>query len=197
MVILGVAALVVGGGTGAFVTKNVTSDEVKTDTTTVTEMKTVTVPADGETETEDVLASVGLEELGEEEDVGFDVSATFENRTIGRNTYADAVMVEVYPDSSLALPIQTKGRFSTMHFVVGIDAEAECPRSEATVSVEDQDGRVLWGPRTATISKPITETIPISRPLQVMLVQHTNETESSCDGGWTQVSWGDVNFQTG
>jgi hypothetical protein len=193
MVVLGVAALVVGGGTGAYVTKNVTSEP---EPATVTRAKTVTVPAE-EPITEAQApspATVGLSELEEEEDV--ESLGYVENRYVGRQSYADAVMVEVFPDQPEQVAILTKGRFSTMHFVVGIDAEAICPRSKATVSIEDQDGRTMWGPRTATISKPITETISIASPLQVYLVQHTKETDRSCEGGWTQVSWGDVTFQS-
>jgi hypothetical protein len=199
MVALGVITLIVGligGGTIVSVTNN----SPKEVTDTVTDVKTETVTVTGVDETEELEpGSVGLEELNEEEDVEFEVAASFGNRTIGRTTYTNAVTGGIYADGSgfSQLPIFTKGRFDSMHFAVGIDAEATCPRARGTVSVEDQVGRVLWGPRDVSINQPVIETVSIPRPLQVVLVQRSNETESSCDYGVAEISWGDVTFAAG
>ena len=186
----------VGGGTVVSVTgsSRETSQETVTKTATVTE----TVEADPPTlgsETES--PAVGLEALNEEEDVQFDVAAEFGNRNIGGQTYGDAVTGDVYADGSglPRLTILTGARFSSMHFVVGIDAEAECPRALASVSVEDESGQILWGPAQVAITGPITRTVTIPKPIQVVLVQRSDETESSCDYGEAQVSWGAVSFR--
>jgi len=163
---------------------------------TVIETVTVTAPAEAATEGE---APIGLEALNEEEAVGFDTFAELGNRNIGGEDYSNAVTMEIYPEGAGTphLPIFTKGRFSTMTFTVGIDAEAECPKASAAVSVTDQDGRPLWGPRTATISKPISEEIEIPRPIQINLVQRSEQTESACINGLAEVSWGGVTFGSG
>lgn len=203
MVALGIVTLVVGfvgGGTVVSVTNDSTNAAKKPRTVTATQTVTETVESDGGNGAPQLgAASVGLEELSEEEDVEYDVYATLGNRSIGRTTYTNAVTGEIYSDGSgmAQVIIFTKGRFSSMHFVVGIDAEATCPRARAAVSVEDQVGRVLWGPKEVSISSPITETVSIPRPLQVVLVQRSNETESSCDGGKAEVSWGDLTFMSG
>jgi hypothetical protein len=194
-----VAALsfLVGGGTGFFTSNSTTSAP---EPTTVTQQTTVTATetvseAEGEDAVEFGSATTGLEELDEGENVDGSTYSTFGNRSIGRKVYGDAVLVEVWPGEREDLTIFTKGRFSAMHFVVGIDAEAECPSSRAVVSIEDESGRVLWGPKEVGIRNPVTRSIPIPRPLQVILVQRSNETESACEGGIVSVSWGDVYFQ--
>jgi hypothetical protein len=189
---------VIGGGTVVSVTGSSGGKPPKT--VTVTEMSTVTEAAEAEDPTSEPdaeSASVGLEALNEEEKVEFDVAAEFGNRNIGGQTYGDAVTGDIYADGSglPQLTILTGARFSSMHFVVGIDAEAECSRARASVSVENESGRVLWGPAEVSISQPVARTIAIPKPLQVVLVQRSNETESSCDYGEAEVSWGAVSFR--
>lgn len=198
--LIAVASFAIGGGTGFFTSNSTTGSS----TTTVTEPTTVTAT---ETVAESELAgapepgsaSQGLEELYEGEDVDAHAYATFGNRSIGRKVYGDGVVIEVWPGESedADLTIYSKGRFSSMHFVVGVDAEAVCPGSRAVVSVEDERGRVLWGPKEVGITDSVSRTISIPRPLQVVLVQRSNETESACESGIVEVSWGDVYFQEG
>lgn len=193
------ASFLVGGGTGFFTSSSTTGSSkptTVTESTTVTATETVGgaesagTPGPGS-------ATVGLEELYEGEDVDAYSYATFGNRNIERKVYGDAVLIEVWPGESeeADLTIYAKGRFSSMHFVVGIDAEASCPGSRAVASIEDERGRVLWGPKEVGITDSVTRSISIPRPLQVVLVQRSNETESACEGGYAEVSWGDVYFQ--
>lgn len=192
MVAVGVAGLLVGGGV-TYITNNFAPEETKT----VTEMETVTVAPT--TEPEIQPGDIGLEQLYEEEDVEYEEEAEFGNRNIGGQSYTDAVTGGVYAAGSgfSELTVFTKGRFSSVQFVVGIDAEASCQRARAFVSIEDQDGQVLWGPVEVGISDPITKTLSIPESLQVIFVQRSAETESACDYGMAQVSWGDVTFQAG
>jgi hypothetical protein len=185
-----------GGGTVVYVAggKDRPAAVTQTETVTVTEPPPPEEPAPEEAET-----SVGLEQLEEEEDVEFDVAAEFGNRNIGGESYNDAVTGLVYSDGSglAELTIRSGGRFSSMHFVVGIDADAECSEARANVSVENESGQPLWGPKPVSIGNPIEQTLSIPNPLQVVLVQRSRETESSCNSGEAHVSWGAVTFQEG
>ena len=140
---------------------------------------------------------VGLETLREEEDVIFDVHASYENRRIGTEAYENSVTGNLYPDGSGMEPLTviTAGRFSSVHFIVGIDAETVCPKAAANVSIEDQNGVALWGPVEVDIDDPVTESVPIEGTVQIDLVHHSRETEGSCNLGETQVTWGDVTFK--
>lgn len=185
----------VGGGTVVYVTGGAGGERDASPGTVKT--TTVTEPSVEPPEAE--AASIGLEELEGEEKVEFDVAAEFGTRNIGGQSYNDAVTGEIYADGSglSRLPIFTDGRFSSMHLVVGIDADSECPRARASVSVEDQSGQVLWGPQEVDITHPAEQSFAIPNPLQVVLVQRSKETEDSCDYGKAQVSWGAVTFREG
>ena len=142
---------------------------------------------------------VGLTELNESEDVEFSVDADFSTRNINGETHNDAVTGLVYSDDSgfTSLAIETKRRFDAVSFTVGIDAEAECPRARARVSLTDQSGRVLWGPEVVTIDNPRSEQdLAIPRPIQVNLEQKSLVTgENACGNTEAQVSWGSVVFK--
>jgi hypothetical protein len=185
----------VGGGTVVSVTGNSGKPESVTSTVTTT----VTEAADSVQPQPEEASSIGLEELNEEEDVEFEVSAEFGNRNIGGKSYNNAVTGAVYSDGSgfPQLKILTGGRFSSIHFVVGIDADAECSQASANVSIEDEGGRLLWGPKQVGIREPISRTLSIPAPLQVILVQRSTGTTSSCNAGEAQVSWGGVEFREG
>lgn len=186
----------IGGGTVVSVTGSSGQGQRTPSTVTVIETTTVEEPSATVPTPEEEGPAVGLEELDEEENVEFDVAAEFGTRNIGGQSYNDAVTGGIYADGSglAQLTIFTEGRFSSMHFVVGVDADAECPRARASVAVEDQSGNALWGPKEVDITHPIEQTIGIPNPLQVILVQRSKETESSCDYGMAQVSWGAVEF---
>jgi hypothetical protein len=187
----------IGGGTVVSVTGGSSQERRPAKTVTVMQTTTVTEPSPAVPAPEEEALSVGLEELNEEEDVEFDVASEFGTRNIGGQTYNDALTSEVYADGAgvSELTIFAQGRFSSMHFVVGVDAETECPKAKASVALEDQSGNVLWEPREVDITHPIEETVQIPNPLQIVLVQRSMETESSCNGGMAQVSWGAVTFQ--
>lgn len=186
---------IVVGGAAVVVVSNNDAPQPEPSTVTVTETSTTTVAAEQITPNP-TAAQIGLAELDRSQEVQFNVDAEFDNRSIGGRVYQDAVTGLVYSDGSgfSELVINTRGRFSSMQFVVGIDDEAECSDAEALASIEDERGRILWGPETIRIGHPLREQIALPGSIQVKLEQSSNQTGSHCDGGEAQVSWGGVEF---
>lgn len=197
-VVVGLAA---GGGSTYVVKSNNAITTTQTQTETVTVAEESREAEGGELDSDFGPSSIGLEELNAEEEIQEEDSyeAEFGNRNIAGHEYGNAFTATEYADGTglSDLTVNTKGRFSSMRFVVGIDAETSCPRSQARVWVADETGHVLWGPTTVGIATPArAESLPIPNPIQVNLVNRSAEGESSCDYGQVDVSWGGVQFRS-
>jgi len=190
-----VAAVVVALLAANKIDVSVPPSTTPTQTVTETVTQTTTVDDGGPSEPPAPI-SVGLTELHEQEDVQFQVEAQFETRTIGKKEYTDAVTGLVYPDNSGfdELTIETKGRFDLLRFVVGIDAETECPQARAQVAVQNEYGVSLWGPETVSI-RPKSAVVPLHSALQATLTQTSLASDGSCFNGEAHVSWGGVVFE--
>jgi hypothetical protein len=205
------AAAIVGIIAGGFTVYGVTQGGSKNDQTHdsggsgITSGPTITDGPPGQPKTTDTPpsqpapAAVGLSELRNAEDVEFSVDAEYGTTNINGVDYTDSVTGLVYPDDSgfSKLTIKTKRRFGEMKFAVGIDSGADCPRARARVSVEDEGGRPLWGPRPVSIDSAQRASVALPRPVQVNLVQHSLEGAGACGNGEAQVSWGGVKFLPG
>jgi len=190
--LIGLAA---GGGSTYVVRSNATD----TETVTQTRTETVTVAEESGEEVEGFIPSgIGIDELYAEEQVQDEdfYEIEFGIRNIAGHEYENAFVAGIYPeDGPIGLTVNTKSRYSSMSFAVGIDAETTCPEARARVWVEDETGHVLWGPARVGIATPArAENLAIPDPIQVSLVSRSAESESSCDSGKADVSWGGVRF---
>ncbi len=79
-------------------------------------------------------------------------------------------------------------------FTTKVSGEPGPGQRTATVSLTDQDGAVLWGPKEVTISSSIQRTVRLPRPVKVNLEQETSGGSDSC--GDALVSWGGVRFSS-
>jgi len=196
MVVAALIGLAAGGGSTYVVKSNAANTETVTQTETQTE--TVTVAEEGGEVVDLGGGAIGIDELNAEEEVQDEdlYEIEFGIRNIAGHEYENAFLTGIYPeDGPTALTVNTKARYSSTSFVVGIDAETSCPQSRARVWVEDETGHVLWGPARIGITTPArAENLAIPDPIQVNLVARSAEGESSCDSGRVDVSWGGVWF---
>lgn len=193
VLVAAVIGLAAGGGSTYVVRSNAT------ETVTETQTQTVTVAEESGEEVEEFLPSgIGLDELYAEEEVQDEdfYEIEFGIRNIAGHEYENAFIAGIYAeDGPIALTVNTKGRYSSMSFAVGVDAETTCPEARARVWVEDETGHLLWGPARVSIAQPArAENLAIPNPIQVNLISRSAEGESSCDSGRADVSWGGVRF---
>jgi hypothetical protein len=199
MLVVALIGLAAGGGSTYVVKSNATDTETITRTETQTE--TVTVAEEGGEEVVGSgLSGIGLDELNGEEEVQDEDLFEYEFgiRNIAGHEYENAFLVSVYPEEGpVGLTVNTKGQYSSISFVAGVDAETSCPKSKARVWVEDETGHVLWGPARVGITTPArAEELPMADPIQVNLVTRSSEGEGSCNYGKVDVAWGGVRFNS-
>jgi hypothetical protein len=151
----------------------------------------ISPPAD--TRAADTLTE--LVEGGQVEETGL---ADFGTHTIADKTYEGVSMYVDRTDvfGTPKLPIKTKGRYKGLRGVVGISADTDCPRNEASVSITDDQGQNLWGPYDVGFNSPKRFDIPIKGLTRVNLVQISRAPSGdSCDGSDNaDPAWGQVEF---
>lgn len=157
-------------------------------------------------ETDDVVEDVeppltmtlsDLERAGDVDYLGsFD--GDFGTQSIGDDDFSDGVSMLVYSDGSgiPSLEIQTRGRFSKVSGVVGIDGEAYCINSPAQVSITDDLGRTLWGPQQVTSRSQKRFEVGLEGAIRVNLEQVAVVGPDDCDNGAAQPAWGEMTFRS-
>jgi len=118
--------------------------------------------------------------------------------TIAKKTY-EGVLMHTDRKGLVAgyvprLVINVKGRYKQVTGVVGIDDEAECTENDATVSITNDDGRTLWGPREVKFNSPGSFIVSIRNRARVTLDQLSlASSDDPCDGV-AYLAWGDLKF---
>jgi hypothetical protein len=140
---------------------------------------------------------VGIVELQKQGDVeslsAFD--GDFGTQSIGGNDYESGVSMVVYSDESGVpeLEIRTKGRFSRLTGVVGIDGNAQCLEASAKVWVADDAGNMLWGPEVVDSRSRTPVMADVSGTVRVNLEQRSKASSAeACGNGEANPAWGEV-----
>jgi len=113
-------------------------------------------------------------------------------QTIAGETY-EGVTEEAY-GSGCGIHIETRGLYKRLRGVVGISGDTDCPRTDASVSITDDQGQTLWGPERVSFDSPKRfDNIRIRGLTSVSLVQRSlAPSGDSCETA--DAAWGDVEF---
>jgi hypothetical protein len=122
---------------------------------------------------------------------------SFGTVTIASKTYEGVSLpVDRSDDRSNTISITTHGRYKRLTGKVGINDNTQCPRTNASVSITDDQGQTLWGPVRASLNSTNAFDISIKGLPVVTLVGRSLATsEDACaDGATADPAWGDLAF---
>lgn len=134
---------------------------------------------------------VQLSEEGKAEHLGA-FEGDYGTQSIGGRPYPDGVSMLVFSDGSghPKVAVNTEGRFSKISGVVGIDGNAECVEVPASVSIVDDHGTVLWGPKTVDSRSRVPFSADLEGAVRVYLTQASLATGE--EGCGANPAWGRV-----
>jgi len=175
------------------------SDPTRSATTTTSADDELTPPA--RPDAPDTLSELYRAGRLDDDFGGIDVGT----KTIAGKTYDDGVSMftdrsgDDFSNNTGRLPITLKRQYLRLRGVVGIDGEAPCPGNDASVSIVDDQGQILWGPRHVSFNVDEHFDIAIKDLPRIELVQRSlASSEDRCDDGevseLTYPAWGQLKF---
>jgi hypothetical protein len=122
-----------------------------------------------------------------------------ESLNVAGKDYSEALTDTVYDDGSgfSEFKLITKQRYASLNGIAGINAESECPQNGASVSIRDQANRVVWGPKTVTIDKPVKiQDVPVADALQLRFVNRVargaSDSGGNCSDAHADPAWANI-----
>ncbi len=130
------------------------------------------------------------------------VDITRQGRAAGTQRRCGALGAVYSDDSSRdrEIVIKTNGQFSGLTGVIGIDGDAECRKTPASVHITDGT-RTIWPrsgePTEVRLHEPQPFSIEIMGAQTIVLTVNTADPNASCDHRRAEPGWGDVEFTPG